>query len=126
MATTRRQKRVGDMMQKELAELLMRDVRDPRLAGVSITEVHVSQDLSYAKIYFSLAGDEAVIAKALDALSGAAGFLRSYIAQQIDLRRVPEFSFVYDEAFERGQRVLDMLDQIEQDRQEHHNQVKET
>lgn len=125
MASTRRQKRVGDQLMKELGVLLLREARDPRLEGVTITEVKVSPDLAHARVYFTLLGDEEDKTQALQALNKASGFLRSHIARQMVLRRVPELSFEYDEAYERGQRVLEILDQIEREKEQSVSEVSE-
>ena len=125
MASTRRQKRVGDQLMKELGVLLLREARDPRLGGVTITEVKVSPDLAHARVYFTLMGDEQDKAEALQALNKASGFLRSHIARQMVLRRVPELSFEYDEAYERGQRILEILDQIEREKEQSVSEVGE-
>lgn len=113
MATTRRQKRINELLKEELGTLLLREVRDPRLRGVTVTDVQVSPDLSHAQVYVSLIGDEEDVAAAMDGLERASGYLRHEIAERIDLRLVPELSFHFDPSLERGQRILDLLDQIE-------------
>jgi ribosome-binding factor A len=113
MATTRRQKRINELLKEELGLLLLRDVRDPRLAGITVTDVQVSPDLAHANIYVSLIGDEAEVADAMAGLQRASGYLRHQIAERIDLRHVPQLSFHFDPSLERGQRILSLLDEIE-------------
>ncbi|MFQ5855908.1 MAG: 30S ribosome-binding factor RbfA [Anaerolineae bacterium] len=113
MATTRRQKRLGELLKEELGTLLLREVRDPRLAGVTVTSVEISPDLGHARVYISLIGDQTEKTDALNALNHAGGFLRRQIAHRLDLRHVPRFTFHFDEAIERGQHILDILHQIE-------------
>lgn len=113
MATTRRQKRLGELLKEELGILLLREVRDPRLTGVTVTSVEISPDLGHARVYISLIGDQTARSDALAALDHASGFLRRQIADRLALRRVPTFSFRFDESIERGQRILGILDQIE-------------
>lgn len=115
MATTRRQKRLGELLREELGTLLLREVRDPRLAGVTVTAVEISSDLGRARVYFSLLGNQTEKADALDALNHAGGFLRHQIAERLRLRRVPTFTFCFDESIERSQRILDILQQIEEE-----------
>jgi ribosome-binding factor A len=118
MATTRRQKRVNELLKEELGLLLLRDVRDPRLRGVTVTDVQVSPDLGHAHVYISLIGDEEEVAAAIGGLERASGYLRHQIAKRIDLRHVPEFNFSFDPSLERGQRILSLLDEIEQESDE--------
>ncbi len=97
-----RSRRVGDQIQRELAELVRDEMKDPRVALVTITEVEVARDLAHAKVYFaSLAqdADPKVIAKVLN---GAAGFLRRELAQRMKTRTVPELKFEYDRVPEHG------------------------
>lgn len=114
MATTRRQKRLGELLKVELGTLLLREARDPRLAGVTVTAVHISADLEHARVYVSVIGSRAERTDALTALDHASGFLRRQIAERLDLRRHPTLSFHFDESIERGQRILSILDEIEQ------------
>ncbi len=101
-------------MKEELGILLLREARDPRLVGVTVTEVEISPDLGHARVFISLIGDEAERTGALEALDHASGFLRRQLAGRLDLRRVPRLSFHLDESMERGQRILSILHQIEQ------------
>lgn len=116
MATTRRQKRINELLKEELGTLLLREARDPRLAGVTVTGVEVSPDLSHARVYISLMGDEAEKTEALSALEHASGFLRHELADRLELRRVPALAFHFDASLERGQRILNILHQIEEER----------
>lgn len=114
MATTRRQKRINELLKEELGLVLLRDVRDPRLSGVTVTDVQVSPDLGHAHVYVSLIGDEAEVAAAMAGLERASGYLRHQIAERVDLRHVPDLSFRFDPSLERGQRILSLLDEIEE------------
>lgn len=118
MATTRRQKRISELLKEELGKLLLREARDPRLDGVTVTHVEVSPDLNYARVYISLIGDEEEKEEALDALKHAGGYLRREIAERLELRRVPQLNFRLDRSIERGQRVLNLLNQIEEERED--------
>ncbi|HID86496.1 MAG TPA: 30S ribosome-binding factor RbfA [Anaerolineae bacterium] len=111
--TTRRQERVADLLQEEISDLLQRKVRDPRLEFVTVTAVKVSHDLRHARVYVSHLGSEEEQQAALAGLQHAAGFLRHELRARLSLRRVPELTFVLDESIERGQRILELLHQIE-------------
>ena len=105
MREFKRTDRVADQLQKELAVLIQREVKDPRLGMVTVSGATVSRDLGYADIYVTLLGeqDPERIKENLQVLKRAAGFLRSQIAQRIKLRHVPELRFHFDESVVRGQ-----------------------
>ncbi|HYX66061.1 MAG TPA: 30S ribosome-binding factor RbfA [Burkholderiales bacterium] len=104
-----RPEKLGDLIQRELSDLLHRDVRDPRVGMVTITAVDVSPDLSHAKVYFTTLSKEH-IDEAREGLQRAAGFLRSQLARRIKLYTTPELRFVYDESVERGDRLSRLID----------------
>jgi ribosome-binding factor A len=99
-----RAERVGDYLRRELALIIQREVRDPRLGMVSITAVDVSRDISHARVHFTLLGsDTAEDAKpCTDVLNNAAGFLRSALARDASMRSVPKLRFVFDSSVGRG------------------------
>jgi ribosome-binding factor A len=104
-----RPEKLGDLIQRELSDLLRREVRDPRVGMVTITAVDVSPDLSHAKVYFTTLSKEHVD-EARQGLQRAAGFLRSQLARRITLYTTPELRFVYDESVERGDRLSRLID----------------
>jgi ribosome-binding factor A len=110
--TTRRQRRVAEQIHRDLSLLLMREVRDPRLEGLTITEVRVTPDLLIARIFFTVLGEEEDRQEALTGLGSAAGFLRTQLAQGLRLRTVPELIFELDRSAEYGQRIEDLLAEI--------------
>jgi ribosome-binding factor A len=109
---SRRQRRVAQQIHRELGQLLLREVRDPRLAEVTITEVRVTPDLLLARIYFSVLGEAEAEQEAMAALERANGFMRSQLAERLSLRFVPELTFMLDKSAEYGQRIEDLLEQI--------------
>ncbi len=106
---TLRQAKVGEMMKRELAEILLREMRDPRLALVSVTEVDVARDFSVAKVFISAIGTPEEKAEAIKALQGASGFLRGLLGKVMELRTVPVLVFRMDTGIERGVRMFDLL-----------------
>ncbi|MGQ9572373.1 MAG: 30S ribosome-binding factor RbfA [Dehalococcoidia bacterium] len=109
----RRLQRLAGLFRQELSELLLREVKDPRLAGlVSITRVVISPDLRHARVYVSIMGSEEEKVTTLDGLTAAAPFLRRELNSRVTLRRIPELSFQRDESLEQGSRVIDLLKQI--------------
>ncbi|MCA1772604.1 MAG: 30S ribosome-binding factor RbfA [Halomonas sp.] len=113
MREFKRTDRVADQLQKELAVLIQREVKDPRLGMVTVSGVTVSRDLGYADIYVTLLGeqDPERIKENLQVLKRAAGFLRSQIAKRIKLRHVPELRFHFDESVVRGQHLSSLIDE---------------
>lgn len=115
--TSQRAHRVGDQIQRELADLLKNEVKDPRVGAVTVTAVDVSADLSHATVRFThLAGKEHAQA-AVDALTRTAGFLRSELSQRLNLYSVPQLRFAYDDTIEAGMRMSTLIDEaIEADK----------
>lgn len=101
-----RSRRVGEQIQRELADLIQRELKDPRLGFVTVSGVEVSRDMAYAKVFVSVLGSEGDdVERNLQALTRAAGFLRRELGRRIKLRNTPELRFVYDESIERGARM---------------------
>lgn len=112
-----RRGRINDEMKRELA-LVLREVKDPRVSGafISITAVDVTGDLKYAKVYYSaMMGDKKEVAKGL---SSSAGYIRREIAQRLNLRMTPEFTFIEDHSIEHGAHISKLLNGIEISREE--------
>ena len=107
---SQRAQRVADQIQRELADLLVNGVKDPRVGPVTLTQVDVSPDLSHATVHFShLAGKEHA-SEAVAALARTAGFLRSELSHRLDLYSVPQLHFVYDDSIESGMRLSQLID----------------
>ncbi|HXX84724.1 MAG TPA: 30S ribosome-binding factor RbfA [Casimicrobiaceae bacterium] len=106
-----RAQRVGDQIQRELADLLRLHLKDPRVGMVTITAVDVSPDLTHAKVAFThLAGAEHA-QTTVQALQHAAGYLRSELAHRLKLYSVPRLEFVYDDSIEAGIRLSKLIDE---------------
>ncbi len=108
-----RKLRVGAELQRLLNELLYADVKDPRLAGVTVTEVQVSGDLGVAKVYYSTLDPDQDVAEIAAAFRKGAGFLRSRIGHSLQLRRVPELHFVHDLSARRGAELSRLIDEAQ-------------
>ena len=104
-----RPQKLGDLIQRELSELLQRELRDPRVGMITLTGVDVSPDLSHAKVFFTIL-DKQKLDDAREGLKRAAGFLRSQLAKRIKLYTTPELRFEYDESVERGDRLSRLID----------------
>jgi ribosome-binding factor A len=103
--------RIADQIQRELAELIRLEVRDPRVGLVTLTGVELSRDQSHAKVFFTVMGATSDAAAAGEGLTRAAGFLRSELSRRLTTRKVPELHFAYDESVERGVRLSRLIDE---------------
>lgn len=106
-----RTQRVADYLQRELAALIQREVRDPRVGMVSVTGVDVSKDLGHARIYYTAmdcnSADEA--RETTEVLNKAAGFLRSQLSRDSSMRRLPSLRFYFDSSVGRGRHLEDLI-----------------
>ena len=105
--------RLADQIQRDLADLIRLEVRDPRVGLVTITTVEVTRDLSHAQVFVTSLAETAAT-ESVKALTHAAGFLRSRLAQTLKLRTIPELHFVYDASVERGVRLSKLIDEAVQ------------
>jgi len=109
-----RPERVAELMKREIAGILARDLRDPRVSTlVSVTDVELTHDLSFARVFVSLLETGPERDRTLAALQSAAGFVRHQLAPRLGLREVPELRFVHDTSIEQGARVEEILRRLE-------------
>lgn len=109
----RRIDRIEEQLRIELSEIIEREIQDPRIGLTTVTGVKVSPDLRQARVFVTVLGDAAQRKKAIEGLRSAAGFVRRSLSKRLHhLRRIPEISFDYDEAVEKGIRIEELLDQI--------------
>ncbi|MBE21165.1 MAG: ribosome-binding factor A [Acidobacteria bacterium] len=104
-----RRERLGDQLRVEIADLIQKEVRDPRVGFVTVTEVRMSPDLKHARVYVSILGDKEQTAESLDALERSRGFLKSKIGHRLKLRYVPQLRFVLDETLDESARIESLL-----------------
>ncbi|MGL4474306.1 MAG: 30S ribosome-binding factor RbfA [Shewanella sp.] len=119
-----RTRRIGQQLQQELAQVLQRDMKDPRVGMITVNDVEVSRDLSYAKVYVTFfEEDDAVIADKLSALDVAAPYIRTLVAGRMKLRVMPQLRFIYDSSLVEGMRMSNLVSKIirddEQKQKEH-------
>ncbi len=106
---TQRTYRVAEQIQKEISEIMLRGLRDPRVGFVTITSVDVSSDLRHAKIFFTVMGEEADAEKTQQGLDSAVPFLRRELGKRMKLRHVPELVFKYDTSIAYGSHIEALL-----------------
>jgi ribosome-binding factor A len=105
-----RSRRIAEQVQRELADIIRLELKDPRVGLITITDVEVTPDHKLAKVYFTLLGEESRIEEATSGLQHAAGFLRSQLAHRFEMRTVPQLAFIYDASVERGARLSQLID----------------
>jgi len=109
MLAGNRTHRVGDQILKEISSLLLRKVKDPRLNGVTVTDVHMSKDLRHAYVYYSLFWEGQQKKEAHEGFESAKGFIRREIGERLQLRYVPDIQFRYDDSLDYGQKMERIL-----------------
>jgi len=108
----RRQERVTERIHQELSDLLLRQIRDPRLTFVTVTDVEVTPDLKLATVFVSVLGDQEAAQNALTGLQRASSYIRRELAQTLQMRVVPELRFQLDDSWERGARIDALLERL--------------
>ncbi|HOE72007.1 MAG TPA: 30S ribosome-binding factor RbfA [Deltaproteobacteria bacterium] len=111
---TKRQARVGDLIKQTIAELVQRKVKDPRIDGVTITGVDVSVDLRVGHVFYCVLDPDRQ-QQAQQGLTSAAGFLRRELSRELRIKHIPELSFIYDESFDYGSKIDEILEKLEKD-----------
>jgi ribosome-binding factor A len=105
--------RVNQLIKEEISTLLQRELKDPRLGFVTVTDVETSKDLRVAKVFVSVLGDERQWAASLAALASARGFVRNRLRQHLDLRVTPEVDFRADHSMEHAARIQALLKHVQ-------------
>lgn len=122
MVSKTRAYRIAERIREELSEMLIQDISDPRLAGVSITDVTIDREMSYAEIYFSALEGSERSREIQDGLEHAQGYLRRELSQRIELRSFPRLRFHWDPTFEKAERIERLIASLH----EEENQVAST
>jgi len=107
-----RHDRISAALRREIGNIIQHELKDPRLGFITVTRVELTQDLRYAKVFFSVLGREEEHEKTKEALDSALGFIRRLIAQRIRLRFAPEISFKEDRSIEYSIRIQEALDEV--------------
>lgn len=107
-----RPERLAESIKKEVSELLRAELKDPRVGFATVTDVEVSGDLKYAKIYVSVLGETEERNSAMAALKKAQGFIRTELGRRIRMRHVPEVTFKLDQSLDHGARVMELLKEV--------------
>ncbi|MCI0337515.1 MAG: 30S ribosome-binding factor RbfA [Acidobacteria bacterium] len=104
--------RLAEELKNEISAIILQQLHDPRVGFATVTKVKVSPDLRYAHVFVSVFGSAEEKKQTLDALKSATGFIRKQVGSRIRLRHTPELTFAYDESVEQGDRMLQLIDEI--------------
>ena len=112
MVSKTRKQRISERIREELSEMLLQEVSDPRLNGLSVTDVEVDRELAYANIYVSALEGSSRSQEILDGLEHAQGFLRRELSQRIELRTFPRLRFHWDPTYERAEKIEQLIAEL--------------
>lgn len=108
-----RNERVRKTLMKEISDIILREIKDPKITGlVSITDIEVSHDNSYAKVFYSILSPDDKKQEIMDAIEKNTPKIRYEVGKRVRLRLTPELRFILDESLERGARITDLIDKI--------------
>src|SRR5512139_1568549 len=107
--SVRRAERVGEAVREVIADMLVREIKDPRIGMVTLTTVELTDDLRHAEVFFSCVGDAAARERSLHGLRSAAGFIRAQVTRRLKLRYAPEIIFQFDPSVEAADRLATLL-----------------
>ncbi|MBA1275275.1 30S ribosome-binding factor RbfA [Stutzerimonas azotifigens] len=123
-----RTQRIGDQMQRELASLIQREIKDPRLGLITVTAVDVSRDLSHAQIFITVMGkddDAEAVKESVKILNEASGFLRMQLGKSMKVRTIPQLRFHYDASVRRGVELAALIERAVAEDRKHEDDAKE-
>lgn len=112
MLAGKRSVRIGGQLLREIADLLLSSVKDPRVKGATLTGVDLSNDLKHAKVYYSLIGDEKEFERIQEGLNSAKGFIKRELATRMDLRYMPDIIFKRDPSLEEGDHMERLFERL--------------
>lgn len=115
MMSGRRADRIGDQVLREIADLLMRKVKDPRVKGATLTGISMSNDLKHARVYYSVIGSEREILEAQAGLDSAKGYIKKEIGLRLELKYMPDILFRHDPSLATGEQMEKLFQQIRKD-----------
>ncbi|MGB7292321.1 MAG: 30S ribosome-binding factor RbfA [Thermodesulfobacteriota bacterium] len=110
MSGSKRSLRVGDMILKEISEMLIKgNVRDPRIEPVVLTGIKLTDDLGFARVYFTVIGDQIDKQNIMEGLQSASSYIKRELSRRLRIRRIPDLKFEFDEVLQEGYRIDELL-----------------
>jgi len=113
--------RVGELLKEEISQIVLREMKDPRIGFVSVTDVEVSGDLRHAKVFISVYGSDQEKKETLEGLQQAQGFVRKLVGERIKIHHTPEIIFRYDDSIENGVHISEIIKDLKES-----GEIKET
>jgi ribosome-binding factor A len=112
--TNKRAIRVGELLKEEISQIVLREMKDPRIGFVSVTDVEVSGDLRHAKVFISVYGSDKEKEETLEGLQQAQGFVRKLVGERIKIHHTPEIIFRYDDSIENGVHISEIIKDLKE------------
>lgn len=113
-----RSQRLGELLKQDISDILLKEVKDPRIGFVSVTDVEVSGDLRHAKVFVSVLGNEKERNDSMQGLEKATGYIRKLIGERLNIHHTPEILFRYDKSIEHGAHISEILKKVKEDKGE--------
>jgi ribosome-binding factor A len=117
MKEGKRSDKVADLVQKEISEMLLRSIKDPRIGFVTVTRVKVSDDCRLARVYFSVVGSEEERNRSVEGLNSAKGFLRKELGRRVSLRYTPDLIFQFDPSIEYAIHMEEVFQHLREEKE---------
>ncbi|MDY6856066.1 MAG: 30S ribosome-binding factor RbfA [Thermodesulfobacteriota bacterium] len=115
----KRADRVSDLLKEEIAQMLLREIKDPRIGFVTITDVKVSDDLRLAKVFFSMVGGDKELAQTNKGLNSASSYIKKKLGKRLKMRYIPDIQFKFDSSFEYGSYIDSILKGLKEPMNDH-------
>ena len=112
-----RLERVSHLLKNEISNIILKEVSDPRIGFISITDVVVTADLKYAKVFISVFGEEEKKKSAFDGLKSAVGFIQKKLGPRLEMKTVPHITFERDDSIERGDRIFGIISKLKKEKE---------
>ncbi|MFN2339889.1 MAG: 30S ribosome-binding factor RbfA [Halanaerobium sp.] len=112
--TKKRAIRVGELLKEEISQIVLREMKDPRIGFVSVTDVEVSGDLRHAKVFISVYGSDREKEETLEGLQQAQGFVRKLVGERVKIHHTPEIIFRYDDSIENGVHISEIIKDLKE------------
>jgi ribosome-binding factor A len=106
--------RVADLLKEEISEMLCKEVKDPHIGFITITDVDLSKDLKHAQVFYTILGDEQQAEESADALSRVSSFIKKQLGKRLRMRYIPEIIFKYDHSLAYGTKIDHILDSLKE------------
>jgi ribosome-binding factor A len=119
MVKSKRSEKVGDLIRKEISQILLEELKDPRIGFVTVTKVALSDDLRIAKVYYSVFGGEQDKEASYEGLESARGYIKRELGKRVRLKYMPEITFMFDDSLEYGEHIEGLLRDVKLTEVEH-------